>query len=83
MTLETYLLQYWMSISSYWVLGFTTIQSALEKGINLIETAPVYGFELSEEIVGKIIAKYGKRERTIKAKNETVKDPVDPSLWLL
>ena len=72
-----------MSISSYWVLGFTTIQSALEKGINLIETAPVYGFELSEEIVGKAIAKYGKRERIIKAANETVKDPVDASLWLL
>lgn len=61
--------------------GFTTIQTALEKGINLIETAPVYGFELSEEIVGKIIAKYGKRERIIKATNETVKeDPIDPGL---
>jgi aryl-alcohol dehydrogenase-like predicted oxidoreductase len=72
-----------MSISSYGVRGFTTIQTALEKGINLIETAPVYGFESSEGIVGKIIAKYGKRERTIKATNETVKDRVDPSLWLL
>jgi aryl-alcohol dehydrogenase-like predicted oxidoreductase len=29
-----------------------TIQSALDQGINLIDTAPVYGFGTSEEIVG-------------------------------
>ncbi|MCQ9156299.1 aldo/keto reductase [Acidomonas methanolica] len=32
-----------------------TIQSAVERGITLIDTAPVYGFGRSEEIVGKAI----------------------------
>src|SRR4029077_11305418 len=30
-----------------------TIRAALEQGINLIDTAPVYGFGVSEEIVGE------------------------------
>src|SRR5713101_5241960 len=42
-----------------------TIHSALDRGINLIDTAPVYGFGVSEEIVGKAIAKYGQRSRVI------------------
>ena len=33
-----------------------TIQEALDRGINLIDTAPVYGFGRSEEIVGKALA---------------------------
>jgi aryl-alcohol dehydrogenase-like predicted oxidoreductase len=33
-----------------------TIRSAFEHGINLVDTAPVYGFGRSEEIVGKAIA---------------------------
>ena len=33
-----------------------TIRSAFEHGINIIDTAPVYGFGRSEEIVGKAIA---------------------------
>lgn len=33
-----------------------TIQEALDGGINLIDTAPVYGFGRSEEIVGNAIA---------------------------
>jgi len=32
-----------------------TIKTALDSGINLIDTAPVYGFGLSEEIVGRAI----------------------------
>ncbi|HWP90645.1 MAG TPA: aldo/keto reductase [Thermodesulfobacteriota bacterium] len=42
-----------------------TIHSALDKGINLIDTAPVYGFGLSEEIVGKAVAQYGNREKVV------------------
>src|SRR5205814_1872387 len=34
----------------------STIRAALEHGINIIDTAPVYGFGRSEEIVGKAIA---------------------------
>jgi Aldo/keto reductase family len=33
-----------------------TIQSAVERGINLIDTAPAYGFGRSEEIVGRAMA---------------------------
>ncbi len=39
-----------------------TIHAALDKGINLIDTAPVYGFGKSEEIVGKAINAHGKRD---------------------
>jgi aryl-alcohol dehydrogenase-like predicted oxidoreductase len=39
----------------------STIRAALEHGINLIDTAPVYGFGRSEEIVGKAIAEGGLR----------------------
>jgi aryl-alcohol dehydrogenase-like predicted oxidoreductase len=39
------------------------IDAALDKGINLIDTAPVYGFGVSEEIVGKAIEKRGHREK--------------------
>ncbi len=40
-----------------------TIHAALDKGINLIDTAPVYGFGVSEEIVGKAIEQKGQREK--------------------
>lgn len=42
-----------------------TIHAALDKGINLIDTAPVYGFGVSEEIVGKAIEERGHREKVI------------------
>ena len=32
-----------------------TIRAALDQGINLIDTAPAYGFGVSEEIVGKAL----------------------------
>src|SRR6202035_5349570 len=32
--------------------SIATIQAALHQGINLIDTAPIYGFGVSEEIVG-------------------------------
>ena len=35
------------------------IQHAVDTGINLIDTAPVYGFGRSEEIVGKALAEGG------------------------
>ena len=42
-----------------------TICSALERGINLIDTAPVYGFGASEEIVGKALADSGLRSEAV------------------
>ena len=44
-----------------------TIHAALDCGINLIDTAPVYGFGRSEEIVGKALAQNGRREKVILA----------------
>src|SRR6266853_6330867 len=43
--------------------SIATIRSALERGITLIDTAPVYGFGHSEEIVGKALAEGGRRKR--------------------
>ena len=42
--------------------AIATIRSAVERGVTLIDTAPVYGFGHSEEIVGKALAEGGLRE---------------------
>jgi aryl-alcohol dehydrogenase-like predicted oxidoreductase len=42
-----------------------TICTAVERGINLIDTAPAYGFGRSEEIVGRAIADHDLRSRVI------------------
>jgi len=44
-----------------------TIRAALDRGINLIDTAPAYGFGVSEEIVGEALAVGGLRARTVVA----------------
>ena len=44
-----------------------TIHEALDLGINLIDTAPAYGFGHSEEVVGRAIAERGGRERVVLA----------------
>ncbi len=41
------------------------IQASLELGVNLIDTAPIYGFGLAESIVGKAIE--GRRDRVLLA----------------
>jgi aryl-alcohol dehydrogenase-like predicted oxidoreductase len=43
-------------------VAVATCLSALERGINLIDTAPIYGHGRSEEIVGKAIRAHGRRE---------------------
>jgi aryl-alcohol dehydrogenase-like predicted oxidoreductase len=43
----------------------STIRAGIEQGINLVDTAPVYGFGRSEEIVGKAIAEGRLRSRVI------------------
>jgi aryl-alcohol dehydrogenase-like predicted oxidoreductase len=42
-----------------------TIRAAVEHGINVIDTAPAYGFGRSEEIVGKALAEGGLRSRVL------------------
>jgi aryl-alcohol dehydrogenase-like predicted oxidoreductase len=42
-----------------------TIHEALDRGITLFDTAPVYGFGRSEEILGKALAQDGRRKRAV------------------
>ena len=42
-----------------------TIHAAVERGINLIDTAPAYGFGRSGEIVGRAIADHNLRSRVV------------------
>jgi len=44
------------------------ILRALELGINFIDTAPVYGFGKSEEIVGRAIGQWGREKVTVATK---------------
>jgi len=43
-------------------VAVATCLGALERGINLIDTAPIYGHGRSEEIVGRAIRAHGRRE---------------------
>ena len=44
-----------------------TIHAALDQGVNLIDTAPIYGQGRSEEIVGEALRQRGRRESVIVA----------------
>ncbi|NEV65242.1 aldo/keto reductase [Thiorhodococcus minor] len=44
-----------------------TIRHAIELGVTLIDTAPVYGMGRSEEILGKAIARHGLRNQVVLA----------------
>jgi aryl-alcohol dehydrogenase-like predicted oxidoreductase len=46
-------------------VSIKTLQSSVDQGVNFIDTAPIYGFGHSEEVVGKAIA--GRRDRVILA----------------
>ena len=43
-------------------VAISTCLGALERGINLIDTAPIYGHGRAEEIVGRAIRTHGRRE---------------------
>src|ERR1700741_2471882 len=43
--------------------SIATIRAAIDSGINLIDTAPVYGFGHSEEVVGKALQ--GVRDKAV------------------
>jgi aryl-alcohol dehydrogenase-like predicted oxidoreductase len=48
-------------------VSIRTIHAALDQGINLIDTAPIYGQGRSEEIVGEALRQHGRREGVILA----------------
>src|SRR5438309_4575557 len=55
----------WMWGGSDDARAIKTIRTALDLGITLIDTAPVYGFGKSEDLVGRAIAEHGGRERVL------------------
>jgi aryl-alcohol dehydrogenase-like predicted oxidoreductase len=61
--LGTWAIGGWMWGGSNESDAINAIHAALDRGINLIDTAPVYGFGRSEEIVGKALAIDGRRKR--------------------
>jgi hypothetical protein len=61
--LGTWAIGGWMWGGSNESDAVNAIHTALDRGINLIDTAPVYGFGRSEEIVGKALAADGRRKR--------------------
>jgi len=61
--LGTWAMGGWMWGGSNESDAISAIHAALDRGINLIDTAPVYGFGRSEEIVGKALATGGRRKR--------------------
>ncbi len=59
-----------------------TIHAALESGINIIDTAPVYGFGTSEEIVGKAVDQFGGRDKVALATKVALEwDAADSKVW--
>lgn len=65
--LGTWAIGGWMWGGSDEKQSIETILTALDAGINVIDTAPVYGFGLSEEIVGKALKMYGQRDKVVLA----------------
>jgi len=62
--LGTWAIGGWMWGGSDEAQSIATIHAALDGGINLIDTAPVYGFGGAEEIVGKALAG-GRRDKAL------------------
>ena len=63
--LGTWAIGGWMWGGSDEAESIQTIHAALDHGINVIDTAPVYGFGRSEEIVGKALAQDGRRKQAV------------------
>jgi aryl-alcohol dehydrogenase-like predicted oxidoreductase len=64
-TLGTWAIGGWMWGGTDEAESIATIRAAIERGINVIDTAPAYGFGSSEEIVGKALAEGGLRSRVL------------------
>lgn len=76
--LGTWAIGGWMWGGTDDALSIATIRNALESGINLIDTAPVYGFGHSEEVVGKALL--GLRDRAVIATKAAL-DWQDGKVW--
>jgi aryl-alcohol dehydrogenase-like predicted oxidoreductase len=65
--LGTWAMGGWMWGGSDEKESIRTIHAVFDQGVNLIDTAPVYGFGRSEEIVGEALRQRGRRESIILA----------------
>ena len=65
--LGTWAIGGWMWGGSDEKESIRTIHAAFDQGINLIDTAPIYGYGRSEEIVGEAIRQRGRRQSVILA----------------
>jgi aryl-alcohol dehydrogenase-like predicted oxidoreductase len=65
--LGTWAMGGWMWDGTDDELSIRTIVAALERGVTLIDTAPVYGQGRAEAIVGEALARFGARERVLVA----------------
>jgi len=65
--LGTWAIGGWMWGGTDEAQAIATIHAALDRGITLIDTAPVYGFGTAEQIVGKALAAGGMRRQAILA----------------
>ena len=62
--------------------SFGIIDQAMEAGVNFLDTADVYGRGASETIVGRALARDGKRDRVFLAtKGYNKMDDTDPNAW--
>jgi aryl-alcohol dehydrogenase-like predicted oxidoreductase len=66
--LGTWAMGGWMWGGTDEAQSIATIQSAIDRGVTLIDTAPVYGFGRSEEIVGKALEGSLRQKVTIATK---------------
>jgi aryl-alcohol dehydrogenase-like predicted oxidoreductase len=64
-TLGTWAIGGWMWGGTDEAQSMATIRAAIEHGINVIDTAPVYGFGRAEEIVGKALSEPHLRSRVL------------------
>src|SRR5713226_2875644 len=65
--LGTWAIGGWMWDGTDEDLSIRTILAALERGVTLIDTAPAYGQGRAEEIVGKALERFGRRDRVVVA----------------
>ena len=65
--LGTWAIGGWMWGGTDEARSIATIHAAIDRGITVIDTAPVYGFGVSEAIVGKALASDGRRRRVVLA----------------
>lgn len=80
--LGTWAIGGWMWGGSDEQAAIETIQRAIDEDITLIDTAPVYGFGRSEEIVGRALAQENRREHAVLATKVAIEWSQDQSrVW--